>query len=161
MRLVIFVLIILFAGLVGFELKRKYIDQRNFLVYLKEFIEFLNINVSIYKNNLDEIINIYLIQQNNKNAKYSKIFQKNDKIHSFNKEIADKYIYEKDLRLQINLYLSSIGRLNSENECIKTEQINNTLEKYILKSSEDVKNKGDLLFKVCVVIGIVIVIVLW
>lgn len=161
MRLGLFILIIFFAGLIGFELKRKYIEQRNFLIYIKSFIEFLNINISIYKNNLNEIINIYLIQQNNKNAKYNKIFCKNNNLYAFNKEIIDKYIYEKDLNSAINLYLTNIGNFNVENECVKLNAINKLIEKYIFKSSEDIKSKGDLLFKICIVIGIVIVIFLW
>ena len=82
MRLLIFSLIIMFSGLIGYEIKKRYLEQKRFLIYLRSFLDYFQLNISIYKNNISEIINNYLIQQNNKNAKYDKIFLKKHKIYS-------------------------------------------------------------------------------
>ena len=61
MRLCIFASIIFLSGLVGFEFKKKYVEQRNFLEYLREFLDYVVLNISVYKNDMSEIINNYLM----------------------------------------------------------------------------------------------------
>lgn len=161
MRLIVFVFIIFLAGMIGMELKRKYDEQRNFLIYLKCFLEYLALNISIYKTNLNEIIINYLIQQNNKNAKYDKIFCKNNNLYQINKEIIGRYVYEKDLKALLELYFSNIGKSDIQSESLKLKSIKLTIDNGILKTSDEIKLNGNLLFKICIALGVVIVIILW
>ena len=161
MRIYLLILIIVIFGVFGYEIKRKYLEQKNTLIFLKSFIEFLRINMSVYKNNIQEIIINYKIMQNNKNAKYVNYFLKNNKIDEENiKNICDKLI-EKDFKIMLELYFGHLGSESVESESKKTENILSVLNEYIIKSNEDVKNKGDLYFKILLVCGIVLVILLW
>ena len=44
MRIYLLILIIVVFGVFGYEVKRKYIEQKNVLIFLKSFIEYLRIN---------------------------------------------------------------------------------------------------------------------
>lgn len=161
MRLVVFVTIILLFGFIGYEIKRKYIEQKEFLKFFKSFLDYFYLNISIYKNNISEIINNYLIQQNNKNAKYVKIFQKNNNLYEINKKIINDYIYSDELKLILDSYLNGIGKSDIKSECEKTKAVLKSVDIHLEKTTEDIKSKGDLYFKICLVIGVVVVIVLW
>jgi len=161
MRLLIFGLIIIFSGLVGFEIKKRYIEQKRFLNYIRNFLEYFQLNISIYKNNINEIINNHLIQQNNKNAKYSKIFLKKHNLYSFNMENINQYIYNTDLKTSFKLFIDNIGKLDEFGEKEKIINIKNLIDAEINKTTEEIKNKGDLYFKLCLAIGVVLVLIIW
>ena len=161
MRIYLLILIIVVFGVFGYEVKRKYLEQKNVLIFLKSFIEYLRINMSIYKNNIQEIINNYKIMQNNKNAKYINNFLKNSKIEQDNIKNICGYIFDKNLKTMLELYFSYLGNEDIENENKKTENILSILNEYIIKTTEEIKSKGDLYFKILLACGIVLVILLW
>ena len=161
MRVYIFFLIIFLFGLIGFEIKKRYIDQKNTLLFLKSFIEYIKMNISLYRLNIQEIINNYIIIQNNKNAKYVNLFPKNNNFNAINMKNIKNNILNKDLKLLIETYFFNLGKEDSCGEIKKAEQILMILDKMISKTNEEVKLKGDLYFKILLSIGIVMVIVLW
>ena len=157
MRIVIFGLIILASGLIGYEFKKKYIEQKEILEFFKNLFEYIYLNISVYKNNISEIINNYLIQQNNKNAKYFKIFLKKDNLYEFDKKIIDTYIYNQDAKLTVNSYIDMLGSENIESECVKLKGVLSCVESYLKITSNELRQKGDLWFKICLVVGVVVV----
>lgn len=161
MKYLLLILILLICSLIGYQEKNKYKKQKEFLVYLNNFIEYLYLNIVFYKNNVSEIINNYLIQQNNKNANFTKIFQKKHNINSFNIEILDKYIYNKDMCLTIREFINNLGKSDLIHEQEKINEFKNYLKRCIDEVNLEIKNKGDLYFKVWLGIGLVIDIVLW
>ena len=161
MRLYIFFLIIFLFGLIGFEIKKRYIEQKNTLIFLKSFIEYLKINISLYKSNIQEIINNYIIMQNNKNAKYTNLFLKNNNLNAINIKNIKSNIYNKDLKIILETYFLNLGKENIDGEMKKTESILKVLDDMILKTNEEIKLKGDLYFKILLSIGLVLVIILW
>ncbi len=161
MRLYIFFLIIFLFGLIGFEIKKRYIEQKNTLIFLKSFIEYLKINISLYKSNIQEIINNYIIMQNNKNAKYTNLFLKNNNLNAINIKNIKSNIYNKDLKIILETYFLNLGKENIDGEMKKSESILKVLDDMILKTNEEIKLKGDLYFKILLSIGLVLVIILW
>lgn len=161
MKLFVFVLIIFIFGVIGYEIKKKYIEQKNCLIFFKELFEYIHLNISIYKNNVVEIINNYLIMQKNKNAKYINIFPKNNKIIEINQKNLNNIIFDNDLTNIIKTYFDNLGKTNIDGECEKLKAILDVINGYILKTNTDIKSKGDLYFKIILAIGIVIVIILW
>ncbi len=161
MKIVVFVVIIILFGLIGFEIKRKYIEQKNLLFFLRSFIDYLNINILLYKNDISEIINNYLIRQNNKNAKYNHLFQKNNILTQFNEKLIHDYIFDYDMKLSLIGYFNNLGNSDIENECAKAKSILVQIDNVIEKTNEDIKQRGDLWFKIWLALGVVVVIVLW
>lgn len=161
MKLIIFGLIILLFGALGYQVKLKYKKQKETLQELKKFLEFLHLNISIYKNNIDEIIKMYLIQQNNKNAKLVNNFLKNNKLRVFDTKNTELNLYNENAKLAIKTYFDNLGKGDLKSECDNCKSLLSQLEIWIKETEVDLKIKGDLLFKIMLAIGVVVVIILW
>lgn len=161
MRVYIYFLIILIFGLIGYEIKRKYIEQKNTLLFFKSFIEYLKLNITLYKSNIDEIINNYKIMQNNKNAKYVNLFLKNSNLNANIVKNINKCIIEKDVKYLIETYFFNLGKENIDGENKKAETILKSINDSLLRINKEIKTKGDLYFKLMLALGIVVVILLW
>ena len=161
MKLFLLSLILFMFGYIGFEVKRKFIKQRDFLLFIDSFLNYLYLNISIYKNNIDEIINNYLIQQNNKNAKYVNFLLKNDNLERFDKKFYDTLIYNDDIKYQLETYFSNLGKSSVESECENVKSLISLVKNEIRKTNDDIKQKGDLYFKIWLAIGVVVDIILW
>lgn len=161
MRIYILVLIVIIFGLLGFEIKRKYVEQKQMLLFLKTFIEYLKLNITLYKSDISEIINNYIIMQNNKNAKYVNLFLKNNNLTQINIKNIKNNILCKDLKFIVESYFFNLGKENIDGENKKAELVINILNEKINKSNEEIKLKGDLSFKIILSLGIVLVIILW
>lgn len=161
MRYFFIAVIFFICGLIGFNFKNKYTIQYKFLNYLKLFLDYLSVNILIYKNNLHEIINNYIIQHNNKNADFNKIFKINNANLELNANLLDEFIINKSLKNDIIIYFNSLGRSDVENEVCKNREFRNLINDYIELCKNDCKEKGDLYFKLFLALGLVIGIVMW
>lgn len=161
MKYIILFLILVICGLVGLCVKNKYKKQKEMLEFLSLFMDYLYLNISLYKNNINEIINNYKIQQKNKNAKLIKLFQNSNNLQQINEDFLKLYVYNEECFVAIQLFFNALGTSTKEDECEKIKQLNLGLKSYILKTNDDIKNKGDLSFKIILAIGVMIAIVLW
>lgn len=161
MKLVIIVCIIILSGVIGYWIKLKYKNQKDFLVFIKNFLEFALIGVDIYKNNLQEIINNYKFQQKNKNAKYVKIFQKTANPQPFNVNFVDEYIFDSVYLVEIKNFFNCFGKMDKESESEKIKKQITSLESMIKSSEKLEKEKGDLYFKISLAIGVILGVIIW
>ena len=161
MKIFIMISILLVCSLIGYQVKNKYVLQKEFLNYIKSFVEYYELNVSIFKNNIVEIINNYLIMQNNKNAKFDKLFEKNNNLQQFNKKLCKTYICDSDIIFAINSYFNNIGKSDLKNESEKNKNFLNLLNFWTAESDKEIKDKGELYFKLWLTLGVVVCIVLW
>ena len=161
MKIILSSAVILLFGLIGFFYKQKFKEELFMYCYIKKFNKYYQSNITLFKNNIVEIINKYIIMQNNKNANYNKIFIKNNNIFSINKEFLDKYILNKlDSDLIIN-YFNNLGKYEYNYEIKKLEEFDEFLNLKIKNIEDDIKNKGDLYFKILLAIGAVVAILIW
>lgn len=161
MKYVILIIIFFICGLIGYCIKNKYAVQHRFLIYIKNFLDFLELNISLYKNDLIIIINNYIIQQNNKNANYNKIFQKNNKTNIFNEELLNIYLNNKLICDNISKFGQMLGKNNIEDEVDKIKKLKIYIEKQIYETKELLNSKGDLYFKLWIGVGVAVVILIW
>ena len=154
----IFICLIIFLLAIVFACKYKnHYDYK--LVIVQEilaYIEFYDNNISLFKENLIEINNRYIIMQKNKNAKQYYFIENYLIKHNKNIEIFN----ENDNRI-VNDYLSGIGKNEYEFEKEKNKNILNFLNKLQEKIKEEVKTKGELGAKIIVAIGAVLAILVW
>ena len=149
------------SGMVGYLYKKRLKTSLELMVYIDDFIKFLNSNITLFKNNIVEIINNYKIMQKNKNANYDKIFEKSGEIYTINQDFINKIIINKDTSAIIFNYLNSIGNNEYEYEKEKLESFEKYLSNEICRANETYEKKGGLFFKLSLAIGCVISIIIW
>jgi len=161
MRVYVYFFIIIIFGLIGYEIKRKYIEQKNILLFFKSLIEYLKLNITLYKSNVDEIINNYKIMQNNKNAKYINLFLKNDNLKANIVKNINNYFDDKDIKVLIEIYFFNLGKEDIVGENKKAEVILKSIDESLKRINKEIKTKGDLYFKLMLALGVVMVVLLW
>ena len=161
MRVYVYFFIIIIFGLIGYEIKRKYIEQKNILLFFKSLIEYLKLNITLYKSNVDEIINNYKIMQNNKNAKYVNLFLKNNNFNANIIKNSNNCFNDKDTKNLIETYFFNLGKEDIVGENKKAEVILKSINDSLAKINKEIKTKGDLYFKLMLALGVVMVVLLW
>ncbi len=161
MKLAFIILIVICFGIVGFMYKKSLERQWLFLKYIKKFHDFYSSNITLFKNNIVEIIDNYIIMHKNKNANFSKIFLKNNNLYQFDNKFLQIYTRNNDVCLIIENYLKSLGKNEYYFEKEKIYEFSSFINNKIDESYLNLKNKGDLYFKLMLAIGAVIGIILW
>lgn len=161
MKLIIIILVIVIFGLIGNLIKQRYENECLFLRYIEDFVNYYYSNIALFKNNTVEIINNYIIMQENKNANYNNLFLKNGNLYSINDKILSKYILFSEDVLIIKQFLTAVGNNEYEYEIEKIKVFLNFLKRKKEESSLNFKNKGVLYFKIMLSIGAILAILIW
>lgn len=159
MKILIVVLVMFCSGFVGYIVKSKYLSQLNLIKDMLDFLSLYKANLSFYHENLHEIILKYNINQKNKDTKNT-LFQLNNGIFVPNYNIFSK-IYNSDIVNLSKDYFSSLGSVDLFNENEKLDKFQKVLEVAYENTKVDLKQKGELWFKICLAVGAVIAIIIW
>ena len=161
MRILLCFFIMIFFGMIGYRFKLKQRREIEFYNYLNEFTMFCKSNISLFKNNMVNIIDSYIITQENKNANYNKLFVKNGSIYQISRNIIDKYIAnEKDAEIVFS-FLNGLGGNDYEFEQKRIDDFRNCVLIKKEKEFDNLLKNADLKFKVVLAIGAVVCIVIW
>ena len=161
MKIFLPLFIIIIFGFIGYAYKSKLNNEYQFLKYINSFYEYYVANLALFKNNIVEIIDKYIIMQNNKNAKYNKIFIKNNNLYNFDKEFLQNNISNKLVSDYLFSYLKNIGTNEYEYEKEKNNEFKIYLNSKIYECDTKIKTDGNLYFKLLLSIGAVVAILLW
>ena len=161
MKNLVIVFVVLCFSSMGYLFKQKYKNQKIFLEEIKDFLEYFKANMSVLDSNVIEIINSYKIIQNNKNAKDFNLFQNNENLVEFSAKTLEKHIYNEKIIQILKNYFEDFGSKTHEFELEKLNNILSFLDGFIQKTEDEIKSKGDILFKILIAVGLVFAIVLW
>ncbi len=161
MKIILIILIISLSGITGFCIKNKYVKQLQIYQILINFFEYYLTSISIFKNNIQEIILNYKLINKNKNALYDNIFKNNDNLFQINKEFIFENINEKETKLILETTINSMGSANIEIEEDKIKSLITFLNKKKQQAEEKVNKEGNLYFKLSLAAGAVISIIIW
>lgn len=161
MKYVILVSIVLLFGWFGYLKKQKYVMRKNIIQNIKEYINFYDSNLSVLKTDLEKINQDYLIMQELKSANKYNFLIKNNYIFNFDYIILKNNLESTGHYLLIENYLKSLGSADCEYEKKKNLEMKTTLNSILESCDYDIKNKGELYFKVMLAMGVVIAILIW
>ena len=161
MKIIFLILILILFCAIGYLFKEKYKKQKLILEHIDDFLMFYKSKIVISKNNIVEIINEYKIMQNNKNANLQNIFQNNNNLFNFNENLAKRYIFDEKLLKIIVDYFENIGAGNQNFEIEKINSFSKIIKEYLNKTSQEIKTKGEISFKISIALGLVVLIILW
>lgn len=159
----IFFCLVLFGACAscGLLYKRRLKNECELYEYLLDFERYFSSNLTLFKNNVVEIINNYKNIYKNKNRKFDDFFVKNGSIFEFNEKILQKYISNKNNVSIISVYLSGLGKNEYDYEKEKSEKF----KEFVLSASESsakcLNEKGSLYVKLSLAIGAVLCILIW
>ncbi len=161
MKLILISSIIFIFGIVGYLYKNKFIKQLSILKTLKNYLLYFKDNLVLFKNNLEEINFNYIITHKNKNAKYCLLKLNYRKKYVIDLKILQNNIFNKELFLIMEKYFAVQGGSEYIHEEKRLDEFLKTIEREIKHTEDDVKMKGDLIFKLMLAIGAVVSILLW
>jgi hypothetical protein len=161
MKLFFAVSVVFIFGMLGYKNKKKYINQLNALKELKKYSIFLKDNLYLFKNNVQEINNNYIIMHKNKNANLHQYKLNNAQTMYDIIKILQNYIFDIELNGLINQYFLNLGNSEYGYEIDKLGEFISLLEREILNTEKNLKEKGDLYFKLSLAIGSVLGILIW
>ena len=161
MKMLLEICIILFFGSAGYFYKNKYKESLKTLDILYEFSCVYDSNISLFKNDFQEIINNYIITHKNKNANYYKFILKNNNIYQFDMDFLKNKIIKKSTFEVVQRYLIEMGKSEYEYEKEKNKKFEQFLTTKIIEESKLEKEKGWLGFKLMLALGAVVAIVIW
>ena len=161
MKILLVILIMLLFFIFGYMYKQEVKSQYDFMVYLKNYSNFLSSNISLFKNNLVKITDDFLNLNSQKNAKFNKIFVKIGEIYSISQKNVDFFLKNEQDRQVVLSFLSTVGNNDYEYEKNKINSFIiylNEREKVYL---DNIKLKGELTLKILISIGLVVSILVW
>ena len=161
MKILLVILIVALSGWVGYRYKLKHIKQLNALKEILNYSTYIKDNLTLFKNNIEEIHINYINTHKNKNANNIQINQNN--INNMQKylQILQKDIFELELKILIQNYFDQIGKSEYEFEFDKIKNFISVIEDKIKIAEENKKQKGDLYFKLSLAVGVVIGVLIW
>ena len=159
-----FLLLIIFVCIayIGYSIKTIYKNKYNFFNSLLDFVIFLKNEIKNNKNSLLNIISNY--QKSNSNIltsflnKYIDVL--NNKQYINIKNIIPKSIFlsNEEIVFIENLF-NNIGKYDYDTELEYLSKTISNIEKYKEKAKEDLIKKGDLYFKLSIMLAISIVLI--
>lgn len=161
MKIIITILIIICSWIVGYSYKQRFIKEEKLLLLIKEYLGFLKTNIVLFKNNIIDINNQYIIMHKNKNANNYKIYLKNSGYKTFDIEKIKITITKKDAQSIIVNYLETLGQCEYELEKERLDLFLNFINDELKNNKNNQKEKGDLYYKISLSIGIVLSILVW
>ena len=158
MKLLVVIFIMLASYFVGYLYKNNLKDKLNFYLYLKDLLKNIEANINLFKNNIVDIIDAFIL---NKNAKYNEIYIKNGQLYVVLDEKLKKYAINESDILIIKKYFNELGLNDYEYEIKKINEIEKYLSERIIECESIIKNKGELFFKIALSVGAVVAILIW
>lgn len=160
MKIFSVVIIVGMCGVVGYNYKSSITKKLELLKLLRKYTEFVESNLTLFKTDLLKINNKFIIMQKNKNAECLQNILNNTTLKS-NNTYFYKVIKDKDVCEIIISFMSELGKGEYDFEIEKINRFLLFLNKQITKCEDDVKNKGDLFFKLSLAVGAVLGVCIW
>lgn len=161
MKIFLISFIVIMSGHIGYLYKTKFIKQQKAIEEFKNYCLYFKDNLLLFKNNIHEIHINYINTHKNKNANNVIITLKNVSMYQINLEYLRKMIYKNELYFAIEKYICVQGQNEYEYEINKINDLINILNRESELTKEDLKQKGDLYFKLMIAMGVVVAILLW
>lgn len=158
MKIIFVIAIMILSFFVGYSYKNIIKKRAELYLYLKELNSNLKSNINLFKTNIVEIIDNFL---GLKTAKFNEIFIKNNQIYSISSEKLKKYLDNEQEITTILNYFNSIGSSDYDYELKRFNEFGNYFDDKIAEHSDEIKNKGELFFKIALSVGAVIAILIW
>ena len=161
MKILLVSFIIIVSGYIGYQYKMKFFKQLKTINDLKEYCIYFKDNLVLFKNNICEININYINMHKNKNANNVLFIKNNMCLNQINLKYLQNTIYNHGLYSEIQTYFLSQGKGEYEHEVFKINELLDILNRELICTKDDLKQKGDLYFKLILAIGAVISILIW
>lgn len=161
MKILLCIIIFVICSGAGYIYKLRLKIKQQFLEYLLEFENYLSCNMTLFKNDVIEIINKFLESKKDKCEKFNLVFVQSNGVYLFDKKILLKYLKDENQVAMIDRFLKELGKNEYEFE----KEKNKNFEDYIKTEIVDAKNvcdkQGSLYFKLSLALGAVLCIIIW
>lgn len=150
---------------IGFSLKQIYQKKYRFYKEFCEFNQMLLDEITNYKSQLIKVIDKYLSVNKNNLSKilttYKENLQNNIIVFENANDIIPKSLFlSKEERLEIVDFFNNLGKSSYENEVQFLKRNLDNMKIKTTKAKEDTTKKGDLYFKLSIMLGFAVILLL-
>ena len=161
MKLLLVMIVVCLCGVIGYKYKMKYVNQLNALKELKKYCLYFKDNLYLFKNNIQEINNNYIIMHKNKNANNYQNKLNNTHVMCDYIKILQNNIFNNELNFVIDNYFLCLGNNEYNYEIDKLTEFILVVDREENITEKQLKEKGDLYFKLSLALGVVGGILIW
>lgn len=161
MKILLVSFIIVVSGYIGYQYKMRFLKQLKTINDLKDYCIYFKDNLVLFKNNIVEININYINTHKNKNANNMLFIKNNTHLNQINLKYLQNTIYNNALYSAIETYIFTQGKGEYEHEVFKINEVLEILNRELICTKDDLKQKGDLYFKLILAVGVVISILIW
>lgn len=161
MKIIIILMLMGMAGGTGYYLKSRLKKEYNFLCYAQEFARYYNANISLFKNEVVLVVESFINSKSKKNASFAQIFKNENNIYKCDLALINEYVKNSSDASMICEYLNNIGKSEYEFEKDKNLQFEKFISECKEKSLSNLETKGNLYFKLALLFGAVLSIIIW
>ena len=144
---------------VGYGILSYYKKRKQFYQDLIDFINYLNTEIAFLKTDLISIIDKNCNKYHNELNELLLLYLTNIKAGKQNFD-ANIKVLSKEENLELNNFFNSLGKTNIEEQKVCIAHYKSRFCEQKQKSEEDVNKNGIVAFKLCIVVGIGVCIVL-
>lgn len=152
MKLFLIILIILSSSLLGFVIYLNYSSKRKTYGYLVNFCDTCLLEIKFNKNNFKKIIEKNLDSYNQEMKKILSSYLDKEKYNS--------KLFKKNEVVSIQNFINSLGKKDLDGEVQNLNKYRELFEQNFKKSKEDEQKKGVVSFKLFIVVGMLLGIML-
>lgn len=152
MKLFLIILIILSSSLLGFLIYLNYSSKRKTYSYLVNFCDTCLLEIKFNKNNFKKIIEKNLDSYNQEMKKILSSY--------LDKEEYNSKLFKKNEVASIQNFINSLGKKDLDGEVQNLNKYRELFEQNFKKSKEDEQKKGVVSFKLFIVVGMLLGIML-
>ncbi len=159
MKIFLVLLTMLIFGTIAYKYKNKFKLKLNTILIIIDYINYYETNINFFRESLFNINSNYIIMQENKNAK-NNIFKLKSNTLLINYDYLIRLFKSDEISI-INKYFEEMGNREYNEEKIKNDNILKFLTSLKEKTKDDLKTNGEMWFKIILMIGVIVSIIIW
>jgi len=142
---------------IGFKIWGEYRNRRDFFCDLVRFCDHLTTEINFSKNTIEQVVNRYI---DTYNCGFTEVLLKYSHLLSKNADITREALREFITRDDVVDFFFELGKHSACEECEKIKSARLRFESLYLNAKDKLAREASIYFKICIIVGVGVVILI-